>query len=190
LFWAYTSAYFSKAVSSSGSWAGLPSAVKVGSSTSSLTKSATSTKASALRFWSRYSRASIAPEKRNRAAQKAAPAIISLLFTFLFIVHPSLCLSCLFFPGCLAALPGLGRFQPVQLGLYGRFLAVCFFRKAARAALHLGKGFSAGRKQAPQPGQSALVGLQLLGRQGFFSRQGAPGAFHVAARLVQLLPDH
>src|SRR5699024_8015103 len=138
LFWAYTSAYFSKAVSSSGSGAGSSASSSVGSSTSPLTKSATSAKASALCFWSRYSRASIAPEKRNRAAQRAAPAIISLLFTLSLMFHPSLCLSRLFFPSRLAALPLWGRLQPPQLGFYGRFFAACFFRKASCAALHLG----------------------------------------------------
>ena len=54
--------------------------------------------------------------------------------------------------GRLAALPLRGRFQPPQLGFYGRFFAACFFRKAARAALHLGKGFAAGRKQHPAAG--------------------------------------
>src|SRR5699024_10244808 len=164
--------------------------LSVGSSTSPLTKSATSAKASALCFWSRYSRASIAPEKRNRAAQRAAPAIISLLFALSLMFHPSLCLSRLFFLGRLAALPLRGRFQPPQLGFYGRFFAACFFRKASRAALHLGKGFAAGRKQPSQPGKRALVGLQFLGLQGLFSSQGAPSVFHVAARLVQLIPDH
>ena len=36
----------------------------------------------------------------------------------------------------------------------------------------------------------AAVGLQLLGLLYFFACKGAPGAFHVASRLVQLLPEH
>ena len=50
---------------------------------------------SALCFWSRYSRASIAPEKRKRAAQKAAPAIIRLVFTLSLIFFTLLVLIAL-----------------------------------------------------------------------------------------------
>jgi len=79
LFSAYTLEYFSKAAFFSGSEPSKPDL------SSSFTSSATCEKASALCFCSRNSRISMAPEKKNKAAQITIPVIISLRFDLMLI---------------------------------------------------------------------------------------------------------
>ena len=58
------------------------------------------------------------PGEKEKGGTKGRPRDHQSVFNFVTHIFTLLYLSCLFFTGRLAALPGLGRFQPLQLGFH------------------------------------------------------------------------
>lgn len=58
------------------------------------------------------------PGEKEKGGTKGHPSDHQSAFNFVTHIFTLLYLSCLFFTGRLAALPGLGRFQPLQLGFH------------------------------------------------------------------------